>query len=83
MRIVTWLKAVPDAKDCLDAPVRIVAKLLAKAAHMHIDSARSHSRIIAPDFPQEGVAGENLACMLDYMGKKLILFPGQFQFISV
>jgi len=82
MRIVTSLKTVSDAKDCLDAPLRVVAKLLAKAAHVHIDSTRSHSRTIAPDFPQEGVAGENLACMLDHMGKELILFPGQLQSIS-
>jgi hypothetical protein len=83
MRLVTRSKAVSDAKDCLDPPVSIVAKLLAKAAHVHIDSARSHSGTIAPDFPQECVTGENLACMLDYMGKKLILFPGQVQSISV
>jgi hypothetical protein len=81
--IVTRLEAVSDAKDSLDPPVRIAAKLLSQAAHVYIEGASFHFGTVAPDFPQECVAGYNLAYVLDQMDKKLILFAGQLHCISV
>ena len=80
---MTRLEAVSDAKDSLDTPIRIAAKLLSQAAHVYIEGPSFHFGTVAPDFPQQCVAGHNLPYSLDHMDKKLILFPGQLHCISV